>query len=117
MNIKSEEKHNSKTPYQVATGHTPDISPFIHHKFYDPIYYYDPDEKFPSTKEQLGKWLGPADNTGDAMTYHILTKQNTIITRSTIHPANDTSTLNRQRQGTSHDEGRQALESDLFQNF
>ena len=49
------------------------------------------------------------------MTYHILTQNNTIITRSTIHPANDTSTLNKRRQATSHDEGGQTLKSDLSQ--
>ena len=53
MNIMSKEKHGGKTPFEVTTGHTPDISNFIHHKFYDPVYYYDQDKKFRSTKEQL----------------------------------------------------------------
>ena len=69
MNILSEEKHDKRTPTEVATGHIPNISAYIHHKFYDPIYYYDEDEKFPSTKEQLGRWLGPVEHVGDAMTY------------------------------------------------
>ena len=53
MNIMSEDRHSGKTPTEVATGLTPDISAYIHHKFYNPVYYYDQDEKFPSTKEQL----------------------------------------------------------------
>ena len=106
MNVLSEEKHGRRTPMEVATGHTPDISACIHHKFYDPVYYYDQGEKYPSTKEQLGRWLRPAENTGDALTYYILTINITIIVHSTIHPKNDNTTLNRCRQALFHDEGK-----------
>ena len=105
MNILSEDMHKGKTPTESATGYTPDISAYIHLQFYDPVYYYDQDEKFPSTKEKLGRWLGPVDHVGDQMTYHILTNKNTIISRSTICPATNNSTLNKRRQATSCDEG------------
>ena len=53
MNILSEEKHGGKTPTEMATGHTLDISAYVDHKFFDPNYNYDHDEKYLSTKEQL----------------------------------------------------------------
>ena len=61
----------------------------------------------------MEKWLGAAKNTDDAMTYHILIKENTVIARLTIHPANDTSTLNRRRWETSCDEGSTTLNSGI----
>jgi hypothetical protein len=85
------------SPYEKATGMTPDISAYMHFTFYDPVYYYDEHEKFPSSKEQLGYWLGPTSNCGDALTYWILTEDNTIVARSTVRPASDSSTLNHRR--------------------
>ena len=54
-------------PHEIATGYTADVSAYLDFTFYDPIYYCDEEEKFPSSKEQLGHWLGPTINCGDAM--------------------------------------------------
>ena len=105
MNILSDPHHNGWTCSEVAMGYTPDISAYIHYTFYQPVYYYDESESFPSTKEQLGWWLGPTTNCGDALTYYILTEKNTIITRSTIHPATDVKTINYRCQNPFCDEG------------
>ena len=75
LNVLAKLSHGNKSCHEVATGFTPDISPYLEFTFYDPVYYYDESEKFPSSKEQLGRWLGPNINCGDAMTYYILTEK------------------------------------------
>ena len=92
-------------PHEIATGYTADVSAYLDFTFYDPIYYYDEEEKFPSSKEQLGLWLGPTINCGDAMTYYILTENNQVIARSTVRPANDPATQNHRRNRPFIDEG------------
>ena len=92
-------------PHKIATGYTADVSAYLDFTFYDPIYYYDEEEKFPSSKEQLGHWLGPTINCGDAMTYYILTANNQVIARSTVRPANDPATQNHRRNRPFIDEG------------
>ena len=85
------------SPEQVATGITPDVSAYLDFTFYDPVYYYDEAESFPSTKERLGRWLGPTVNCGDAMTFYILTENNTVIAQSTVRPALNPDTQNHRR--------------------
>jgi hypothetical protein len=61
------------TPIEKRKGNTPDISAFLHFKFYERVYYMDSDSTFPATKEKAGYWLGVSKNIGDALTYEILT--------------------------------------------
>ena len=70
-------------------GFTPDISSFLQFEFYEPIYYFDEfNSGFPFSKEKLGRWLGPTENCGDAMTFFILTDDtNEIIARSSVRSA------------------------------
>ena len=106
MNVLSEQNHGGRTPTEAATGVTPDISPYIHFTFYQPVYYYDEAEKYPSTKEQLGYWLGPAEHCGDALTYWILTEDHhQVLARSTVRAADDITTVNRRRNNPFRDEG------------
>ena len=65
--------------------------------YYDPIYYYDKTENFPSVKEQLGYWLGPTTHCGNAMTYYILAKNDKVIGRKATPPGNDAATINHSR--------------------
>ena len=62
-----------KTPMEVSTGSTPDISVFCFH-FWEPIWYYEP-IKQPKDNLQKGRWLGFAHSCGDAMTYYICTEK------------------------------------------
>ncbi|MGH3056569.1 MAG: hypothetical protein ACRDL7_16465, partial [Gaiellaceae bacterium] len=77
---------NYRTPIEVATGDTPDISHLLEFNFYEPVYYLNP-VSFPESQEIMGRWLGPAKNVGQALTYWILTEKGTIIARSTVSPA------------------------------
>ena len=78
-----------RTPYEVGRGVTPDISPFLQFEWYEPVYYLDEFHSgFPKPKEKLGRWLGPTENCGDAMTFWILTDDtNKIIARSSVRTA------------------------------
>ena len=86
-------KLNWRTPLEAMTGDTPDLSHLLHFDYYQPVYYLTP-SSFPETKEKLGRWLGPAKNVGDAMTWKILTEKKTIIARSAVRPADDKETPN-----------------------
>jgi len=57
---------NHRTPYEVLTGDTPDISEYLNFEFYQWVKVYDP-VAFPHNREYLGRWLGPAHNIGQAL--------------------------------------------------
>ena len=56
-------------------------------EFYERIYYLDSEEKYPHTKEQRGRFMGVADQVGDALTFTILTEDNKLLTRSVVRSA------------------------------
>ena len=63
-----------RTPVEVLTGTTPDISNIIVFHFWEPVYYSIEDSSFPSeTCEKLGRFVGIAESVGDAMTFKVLT--------------------------------------------
>jgi hypothetical protein len=76
---------NGRTPYKAIYNHTPDISSQCEFDFYEPIWYYEPNE-FPEDKRILGRWLGEAHRTGQAMCYWVLTATGKPIARSTVQP-------------------------------
>jgi surface polysaccharide O-acyltransferase-like enzyme len=47
---------HGRTPYEMALGVTPDISCLLQFAFYEPVYYLEDTESFPSTCEKLGHW-------------------------------------------------------------
>jgi protein tyrosine/serine phosphatase len=52
------------------------------------VYYHDPDQKYPGTKDKTGYWLGVADHVGDRLCFHILTTDtHSIIERSVVRSA------------------------------
>jgi len=85
--VTADETLNWMTPRERRHGQTPDISAFLHFKFYEKVYYLDTVSDFPRTKEKTGYWLGVAHSVGDALTYRILTDDTEqIITRSVVRP-------------------------------
>jgi hypothetical protein len=61
-------------PLQVLTGSTPDISPLLFFKFYEPVYSNLDDSDFPSdTREERGRWVSISEHVGHAMTFLVLT--------------------------------------------
>jgi hypothetical protein len=41
------------TPWSKRREETPDLSAFLQSKFYEKVYYHDPDQKYPSMKQNL----------------------------------------------------------------
>ena len=83
-----------KTPLEVAFGLAPDISALLQYAFYEPIYYYDAEVSFPHSRELPGRFLGIAENVGDALTFQVLTDENRVICRSVMRSALDTINVN-----------------------
>jgi hypothetical protein len=84
-NVTSDETLEWRTPKSVRVGTQTDISPYLQYQFWEPAVFLDTEEKFPSTKEKLGRWVGVAQNVGDFFCWKIYDElTETIIERSTI---------------------------------
>ncbi len=44
---------HGRTPHEIVTGQTPDISEYVAFEWYQPVWYMDPDA-FPEDKKRLG---------------------------------------------------------------
>ena len=78
---------DGRTPHEKVLGYTPDIAEYLLFGWYDWIWYHDtskPDEV------QLGRWLGPSINSGQALASCILTDTGKVITRSTASAISST---------------------------
>jgi hypothetical protein len=62
----------TRTPEERVTGRTPDISESAHFSWSQWVWYNDA-MTFPQADVHLGKWIGVAQDVGQAMTYWILT--------------------------------------------
>jgi hypothetical protein len=78
-----------RTPYEVVTGRTPDISEYLDFAWYDTIWYYEQDTAFPESGRKMGKWLGVAHRVGQALCYYVLNAQGKPIVRSTVQALTD----------------------------
>ena len=71
-------------------------SPYLLFQFYQKVYFLNAQEKFPSTKECAGQWLGVCENVGDLLTFWILTDDTeVVIARSVMRPADVDKTSNK----------------------
>ena len=61
------------TPHKCHWGDRPDISLF-RFTFWEPIWFYNPRQAFPKPKMNKGRFLGIAENVGDAFCFLILTE-------------------------------------------
>ena len=84
------------SPLHQVCGYAQDISPLLHYRWWEPVYYNDDDAQFPSgTREKRGRWVGVAENVGDILTYQILTEDTRqVINRSVIRSALDPDNIN-----------------------
>ena len=79
---------NGRTPYEVVTGDTPDISEWIEFTFYQPIYFHNSSD-FPEARGVIGRWLGVSHRVGQALCYWILPKSAEPISRTTVQEIPD----------------------------
>ena len=90
MNLCPTSATNGRTPVEIITGETPDISEMLHFDFFGWVKYYDPYmNSFPKQCEALGRWLGIAHDVGQAMTYYILKDNGEIVVRSSVRNLTD----------------------------
>jgi len=83
------QKLNGRTPYELMTGNTPDISEFLEFSWYQPVWYYEP-AVFPQQTKHLVRWLGVAHRVGQAMCYWLLPISGVPIVRTTIESITQT---------------------------
>jgi hypothetical protein len=76
---------HGRTPHEVLTGNTPDISEYLEYEWYQPIWVYDT-AAFPEQRRTIGRWIGVAHRIGQAMCYWVLPPSGIPIARSTVQP-------------------------------
>mmetsp|Transcript_24287 Transcript_24287/g.34810 ORF Transcript_24287/g.34810 Transcript_24287/m.34810 type:complete len:1184 (-) Transcript_24287:1334-4885(-) len=74
---------HGRTPHEVLTGNTPDVSEFLEFEWYQPVWYYDP-EPFPEQRRKLARWIGIAHRVGQALCYWIIPESGRPLARTTI---------------------------------
>jgi hypothetical protein len=72
---------NGRTPIEVITGETPDISEYLDFGFYDFVFYKS---EAGLGEVQLGRWLGVSHRVGQLMSYWILTPTCRVVSRTTV---------------------------------
>ena len=75
---------NGCTPMELVTGETADKSEYLDFAFYDQVWYH---ENAGLGERLSGRWLGVSHKVhrvGSLMSYYILTKKCTVITRTTV---------------------------------
>ena len=69
-----------RTPYEVVTNHTPDISEYVAFTCYQWCWYFDEDRRSMS----LCRWIGPANNIGQAMCWFVIIENGEYLARSSV---------------------------------
>ena len=92
MNHMAVESLEWRTPLEVLTGQTPDISPLLQYEFHEDVYFtdYRASNAVTAETEIAGWFYGIAENVGHSMTYKVLSKEDmTIYHRSCLRRASD----------------------------
>ncbi len=74
---------HGRTPFELVTGNTPDISEYIAFKWYQPVWYHD-NSTFPEPTRHIARWIGVAHKVGQAMCFWILPSSGVPIARTTL---------------------------------
>jgi hypothetical protein len=74
---------HGRTPYELLTGNTPDISEFLEFSWFQPIWYYEP-AVFPDQNKHIASWIGIAHRVGQAMCFWVLPITGIPLARTTI---------------------------------
>lgn len=72
---------NGRTPLEIITGETPDISEYLDFGFYDWVHYRD---NAGLGETNLGRFLGVSHRVGNLMSYWILTINGRTVSRTTV---------------------------------
>ena len=92
MNRTACESLGWKTPMELLTGQTPDISMIYRYELWEDVYFsmYEDSTTLGEDDEYCGWFAGFSENVGNSMTYKILCKETmTVIHRSVLRKASD----------------------------
>ena len=77
---------NGGTPFESVLGFTSDISELMEFGWFDWVWFHNPVDP---TKNQLGRWMGPAHNVGQELAYYTLNDNAEVVIRSTVSRISD----------------------------
>eukprot|EP00977_Amphora_coffeiformis_P016306 scaffold5011_cov104-Amphora_coffeaeformis.AAC.1 len=78
---------DGEIPITKITGQVPDVSKFMHFHFWQEVFVESHKE---GQREELARWVYPAENIGDELTYMVLlTDTHQLVPRSNVCPALD----------------------------
>jgi len=75
---------SKRSGYEILTGETPDVSPWIGFEFWDRVWYWDDARGNDLAGRKLGRWLGVAHRVGGVLCYWVITKSGKVIARTTV---------------------------------
>lgn len=81
MSVSSSQYANRRTPLEIITGETPDISEYTDFGFYDWVTYRS---NAGLGELSVGKWLGVSHKVGQLMSYWILPSTGKVISCTTV---------------------------------
>jgi hypothetical protein len=78
-----------QVPETLMTGDTTDISHIAEFAWFDWFMFQDKVPSYPDEKTTLGSYLGPATDTGSALTFKVLKANGQFVCRTMVRPLND----------------------------
>ncbi len=75
-----------QVPETIMTGDTADISHIAEFAWFDWVMFRDNVPAYPDDKMTLGRYLGPATDTGSALTSKILKANGQFVCRTMVRP-------------------------------
>ena len=72
---------NGKTPLEIITGETPDISQYLDFAWYDWVWYK---ENAGLAIPKLGRFLGVANSASNIMSFYLLPESGIVVTAGTV---------------------------------
>ena len=72
-------------PETSMTGQTADIRNLCEYEWFQWMMYYQPKEGYPDDNMEMGRYLGPAIDVGNSMTYKILFPDGNYVCRSNVY--------------------------------
>lgn len=81
VTVNSSRYSNKRTPLEIITGITPDISEYLDFHIYDWVFFRANAGLGP---RQIGRWLGVSHRRGPLMTYWILTENAQVISCDSV---------------------------------
>ena len=79
---------DGEVPETVLSGDTPDISHLCEFEWYEFVWFLNPTEAS-MDRRQLGRYLGPSFDVGQAMCSKVITEKGTVLSRTSVFPLSD----------------------------